>query len=201
MPVAIRPGRREPSRGLPQAVNAQRKSGTPPAIEARQSWDRVEPPGSLARSVVTTKGRQGGETSWMEQRAAGLRGPAARVPRSRRREATSPDVSCLGGTWYPHGGLDAPGTLASERAHATAGGGRRKKRRPAAARHGACITRRIVPAGIPRQGAAVRLALAPKTVVQALQPGGTVRCSRRHTSLLVPWEPGRRLPGNASTGR
>src|SRR5262249_44081262 len=58
-PVAIRPGRRAPSRGLQQAVTAHRKEGGTPDLAARQSWSGVAPPCRLGRSVVTKKGPAG----------------------------------------------------------------------------------------------------------------------------------------------
>ena len=117
----------------------------------------------------------------MFKRRCRVNGFAEMMPGSRRREANSPNVSCLCGTWQPRCGLNAPVPLSQERANSTAGVGRRKKRRPAAERHGECVTRRIVPDGIPRKGADVRLAIYPKAVVKELQPGGKVRCSLLQT--------------------
>jgi len=37
----------------------------------------------------------------VEHRSAGMSGPPETGPGSRRREANSPDVSCLCGTWEP----------------------------------------------------------------------------------------------------
>jgi hypothetical protein len=51
------------------------------------------------------KGTKGVETSLLEPWSTGVSGPVETVPRSRRREANSPDVSCLCGTWKPQWGL------------------------------------------------------------------------------------------------
>jgi hypothetical protein len=46
------------------------------------------------------------ETSLMEERSAEVYSSAEMVPSSRRREANSPDVSCLCETWQPRCGLE-----------------------------------------------------------------------------------------------
>jgi hypothetical protein len=45
------------------------------------------------------------DTSFLECGSVGVSEPAETVPGSRRREANSPDVSCLCGTWKPQWGL------------------------------------------------------------------------------------------------
>jgi hypothetical protein len=79
----------------------------------------------------------------MERRSAGFSGPAETVPGSRRREANSPDVSCLCETWEPRCGLE-PSSHPIARAGQLHSGYRTvKKRMLTAERHRESITCRI----------------------------------------------------------
>jgi hypothetical protein len=58
------------------------------------------------------KGTHVADACLLEHRSAEISGPPEMVHRSRRREATPPDATCLGRTWKPKWGLplaaDAP---------------------------------------------------------------------------------------------
>jgi hypothetical protein len=70
---------------------------------------------------VTHKGTHVAETSFLEPRSAEICGSAETVPRSRRREANSPDAACLCGTWKPQWSLPGAGDAPSGGAEAPVG--------------------------------------------------------------------------------
>src|SRR6266853_5685028 len=72
-----------------------------------------------------------------------MSGSPEMVPGSRRREANSPNVSCLCGTWQPRCGLEASSNPIARAGQSHSGHRTAKKRTPAAERPGESITRRI----------------------------------------------------------
>jgi hypothetical protein len=61
---------------------------------------------ALIEAPSCMKGTKVTDTSLLEQWSTGVNGPVEMVPRSRRREANSPNASCLCGTWEPRCSLE-----------------------------------------------------------------------------------------------
>jgi hypothetical protein len=68
-------------------------------IELNTGEALIEAPSCIQGTKVT-------DTSLLELWSTGVHGPVETVPRSRRREANSPNASCLCGTWHPRGSLE-----------------------------------------------------------------------------------------------